>query len=100
MKTLTAVVRETGLYSKQSKMGAFRTVPERLLRPVARALSARNSEFLASKATLGKSRMYRAVLCKELGKPLVVEQVPAAEKLKASQVSRHGVNLWCCFLLK
>lgn len=31
--------------------------------------------------------MYRAALCKELGKPLVVEQVPAAEKLKASQVT-------------
>ncbi|XP_020611230.1 quinone oxidoreductase-like protein 2 homolog [Orbicella faveolata] len=67
-------------------MAAFRTVPERLLRPVARALSARNSDFLASKATLGRPRMYRAALCKELGKPLVVEQVPAVEKLKASQV--------------
>ena len=81
-------------------MAAFRTVPERLLRPVARALSARNSEFLASKAIHGKSRMYHAVLCKELGKPLVVEQVPAVEKLKPSQVSRHGVNLWYCFLSK
>lgn len=68
-------------------MAAFRTVPERLLRPFARALSAGNSEFLASKATLGRPRMYRAALCKELGKPLVVEQVPAIEKLKASQVT-------------
>lgn len=73
--------------AKRSKMAAFRTVPERLLRPVARALSARNSEFLTSKATLGRPRMYRAALCKELGKPLVVEQVPAIEKLKASQVT-------------
>ncbi|XP_078384582.1 quinone oxidoreductase-like protein 2 homolog isoform X2 [Oculina patagonica] len=67
-------------------MAAFRTVPERLLRPVARSLSARNSEFLAQKTTFGAPRMYRAALCKELGKPLVVEQVPATEKLKASQV--------------
>jgi len=71
-------------------MAAFRTVPERLLRPVARALSARNSEFLASKGTLGRPRMYRAALCKELGKPLVIEQVPAAEKLTASQVGTGG----------
>jgi len=30
--------------------------------------------------------MYRAALCKELGKALEVEEVPATEKLKASQV--------------
>lgn len=83
-------LRETGPYSERSKMAAFRTVPERLLRPVARALSARNSEILAPKATLGRPRMYRAALCKELGKPLVVEQVPATEKLKVSQVCRHA----------
>ncbi|KAJ7376390.1 hypothetical protein OS493_034912 [Desmophyllum pertusum] len=67
-------------------MAAFWTVPERLLRPIARAMSARNSEFLGPKSTLGTPRMYRAAVCKELGKPLVVEQVPATEKLKGSQV--------------
>ena len=68
-------------------MAAFRTVPERLLRPVARSISSRNAEIISVKSTFGKPRMYRAALCKELGKPLVVEQVPAAEKLKASQVT-------------
>lgn len=67
-------------------MAAFRTVPERLLRPVARSISSRNAEIISVKPTFGKPRMYRAALCKELGKPLVVEQVPAAEKLKSSQV--------------
>ena len=67
-------------------MAAFRTVPERLLRPVARSLSARSGEFLAPNSSLSKPRMYRAALCKELGKPLVVENIPATEKLKASQV--------------
>lgn len=70
----------------RSKMAAFWTVPERLLRPVARSISSRNAEIISVKPTFGKPRMYRAALCKELGKPLVVEQVPAAEKLKASQV--------------
>ncbi|RMX41067.1 hypothetical protein pdam_00003306 [Pocillopora damicornis] len=70
----------------RSKMAAFRTVPERLLRPVARSISSRNAEIISVKPTFGKPRMYRAALCKELGKPLVVEQIPAAEKLKASQV--------------
>ena len=73
--------------SPRFKMAAFRTVPERLLRPVARMISSRNAEIISVKPTFGKPRMYRAALCKELGKPLVVEQVPAAEKLKASQVT-------------
>jgi len=67
-------------------MAAFQTVPERLLRPFARTISARSREFLAPSPLIGKPRMYRAALCKELGKPLVVEEVPATEKLKASQV--------------
>jgi len=67
-------------------MAAFQTVPERLLRPFARTISARSREFLAPISLIGKPRMYRAALCKELGKPLVVEEVPATEKLKASQV--------------
>ena len=79
-------LRETGPKKLQSNMAAFRTVPERLLRPVARSMSGRKSEFLAPKSTFGAPRTYRAALCKELGKPLVVEQVPATEKLKDSQV--------------
>ena len=68
-------------------MAAFRTVPERLLRPFGRTVSARRREFLAApNSFIGKPRMYRAALCKELGKPLVIEEVPATEKLKASQV--------------
>ena len=83
------------------KMAAFRTVPERLLRPVARSISSRNAEIISVKPTFGKPRMYRAALCKELGKPLVVEQVPAAEKLKASQVTlfskSRNLNVVFCF---
>ena len=67
-------------------MAAFRTVPERLLRPFARTVSARNREFLAPCSSIAKPRMYRAALCKELGNPLVVEEVPSAEKLGASEV--------------
>ena len=75
-----------GLRFVQSKMASLRTVPERLLRPAARSLSAGGRGFLSSRTSLGKPRMYRAALCKELGKPLVVQEVPATENLKSTQV--------------
>ncbi|KAK2571543.1 Quinone oxidoreductase-like protein 2-like protein, partial [Acropora cervicornis] len=67
-------------------MAAFRTVPERLLRPFGRSVHAKNVYFLSPFSEAFKPRMYRAAMCKELGKPLVVEDVPATEKLEASQV--------------
>ncbi|XP_067025800.1 quinone oxidoreductase-like protein 2 homolog [Acropora muricata] len=67
-------------------MAAFRTVPERLLRPFGRSVHAKNVDFLSPFSDAFKPRMYRAAMCKELGKPLVVEDVPATEKLEASQV--------------
>ena len=70
----------------QSKMASFRTVPERLLRPAARSVSAGGRGFLSPRTSIGKPRMYRAALCKELGKPLVVQEVPATENLKSTQV--------------
>lgn len=70
----------------QSKMASLRTVPERLLRPAARSVSAGGRGFLSPRTSLGKPRMYRAALCKELGKPLVVQEVPATENLKSTQV--------------
>ncbi|KAM7429867.1 hypothetical protein ABFA07_019361 [Porites harrisoni] len=67
-------------------MASLRTVPERLLRPAARSVSAGGRGFLSPRTSLGKPRMYRAALCKELGKPLVVQEVPATENLKSTQV--------------
>ena len=75
-----------GLRFVQSKMASLRTVPERLLRPAARSVSAGGRGFLSPRTSLGKPRMYRAALCKELGKPLVVQEVPATENLKSTQV--------------
>ena len=75
-----------GLRFVQSKMASFRTVPERLLRPAARSVSAGGRGFLSPRTSIGKPRMYRAALCKELGKPLVVQEVPATENLKSTQV--------------
>ncbi|XP_068758853.1 quinone oxidoreductase-like protein 2 homolog [Montipora capricornis] len=69
-----------------SNMAVFRTVPERLLRPFGRSVSAKSLEFLAPCSDAVKTRMYRAAMCKELGKPLVVGEVPATERLEASQV--------------
>lgn len=77
---------ELGMRFLQSKMASLRTVPERLLRPAARSVSAGGRAFLSPSMSLGKPRMYRAALCKDLGKPLVVQEVPATENLKSTQV--------------
>ncbi|XP_031558901.1 quinone oxidoreductase-like protein 2 homolog [Actinia tenebrosa] len=67
-------------------MAAFRCPPERLLRPLARAATARTSQPLMPALCRTSTRMYRAAVCKELGKPLVVEDFPVVQKLRDSQV--------------
>ena len=61
-------------------MAAFRSPPERLLRPAVQAVAARR------RMNFPPSRMYRAAVCRELGKPLVIENLPATSKLKSTQV--------------
>jgi hypothetical protein len=47
--------------------------PERILRPLFRAAK-------------GSVRSYRAAVCKTLKKPLIVDEMPAVQQLKNSQV--------------
>ena len=72
--------------SSTFKMAALRTPPERLLRPFVRAVSAHGRQTLTPRTQPNGKRMYRAAVCKDLGKPLIIEDVPAVEKLKSSQV--------------
>ena len=72
-------------------MAAFRTPPERLLRSVVKAFSANGNLYYNPRLTPSGRRMFRAAVCKEIGKPLVVETVPAIENLKESQVQNSVI---------
>jgi hypothetical protein len=78
-------------------MAAFRCPPERLLRPIAQVITARTTQSLKPAICCTSRRMYRAVVCKELGKPLVVEDFPAVERLKSSQVGYGSLSFMSHF---
>ncbi|EDO48177.1 predicted protein [Nematostella vectensis] len=67
-------------------MAAFQCPPERVLRPLARAISASQRRRQTYEKWPTGRKSYRAVMCNELGKPLVVEDKFSTENLGTSQV--------------